>query len=57
VLQKPGTSTELTVEEAERVFLIAIYWGTYRTLTDELGLTPDGARDWLEGYYRRMLLS
>jgi hypothetical protein len=46
----------LTVEEAERVFLIAIDWGTYRTLTDELALTPDAARNWIEHYYRRMLL-
>jgi hypothetical protein len=57
LLQQPGTPTDVTVEEAERVFLVAIDWGTYRTLTDELGLTPDAARDWLENYYRRMLLS
>jgi AcrR family transcriptional regulator len=56
LLQKPGTPRDVTVEEAERVFLIAIDWGTYRTLTDELGLTPAAARDWLENYYRRMLL-
>jgi hypothetical protein len=38
LLAKPGTPTHLTVEVAERVFLIAIDWGTYRTLTDELAL-------------------
>ncbi|HZQ65045.1 MAG TPA: TetR family transcriptional regulator [Gaiellaceae bacterium] len=56
LLAKPGAPAGLTVEKAEQVFLIAIDWGTYRVLTEELGLTPDAARDWLHHYYRRMLL-
>ena len=56
LLRKPGAPADLTLEEAERVFVLAIDWGTYRTLTDELGLSPDAARAWIERYYRRMLL-
>jgi AcrR family transcriptional regulator len=57
LLTKPGTRPGLTPEQAERDFVIAIDWGTYRTLTGELGLTPGQVRDWMRSYYQRMFLS
>lgn len=57
LLQKPGTRSDLTIEEAERIFLIAIDWGTYRTLSDEIGLTREQLAEWMRHYYQRMLLS
>jgi hypothetical protein len=57
LLTKPGTRPGLTLEQAERDFLIAIDWGTYQTLTGELGLTPGQVHDWIRGYYQRMFLS
>jgi len=29
-------------------------WGTHRTLTAELGLTPGQVRDWIRNYYQHM---
>jgi hypothetical protein len=57
LLTKPGTRPGLTLQQAERDFVIAIDWGTYRTLTGELGLTPGQVRDWMHSYYQRMFLS
>ena len=57
LLSKPGTRPGLTLEQAEQDFVIAIDWGTYRTLTRELDLTPGQVRDWMRSYYQRMFLS
>lgn len=57
LLTKPGHRAGLTLEQAERDFVVAMDWGTYRTLTGELGLTPGQARDWIRSYYQRMFLS
>ena len=57
LLTKPGHRPGLTLEQAERDFVIAMDWGTYRTLTGELGLTPGQVRDWMRSYYQRMFLS
>jgi len=57
LLSKPGARPDLTREEAERVFLLAIDWGTFRTLNGELGLSDEQVCQWLLGYYRRMLLA
>lgn len=57
LLTKPGTRPGLTLDQAERDFVIAIDWGTYRTLTGELDLTADQVRDWIRNYYQRMFLS
>lgn len=57
LLTKPGHRPGLTLEQAERDFVIAMDWGTYRTLTRELGLTPAQMRDWIRSYYQRMFLS
>jgi AcrR family transcriptional regulator len=56
LLGKSGVRDGLTREEAEVVFLVAIDWGTYRTLATDGGLDAEGVRDWLAQYYRRMLL-
>ena len=56
LLTKPGTRPGLTLQQAERDFVIAMDWGTYRTLTGELGLTPGQVRDWMHSYYQRMFL-
>jgi len=57
LLTKPGHRPGLTLEQAERDFVIAMDWGTYRTLAGELGLTPGQVRDWIRSYYLRMFLS
>ena len=57
LLTKPGTRPGLTLDQAERDFVIAIDWGTYRTLTGELDLTAGQVRDWIRNYYQRMFLS
>ncbi|HEY6297660.1 MAG TPA: TetR family transcriptional regulator [Streptosporangiaceae bacterium] len=57
LLTKPGHRPGLTLEQAERDFVIAMDWGTYRTLTGELGLTPGQVHDWIRSYYQRMFLS
>ena len=57
LLTKPGVRPGLTLDQAERDFVIAIDWATYRTLTGELALTPGQVRDWIGSYYRRMFLS
>lgn len=57
LLTKPGIRPGLTLEHAERDFVIAIDWATYRTLTGELALNPGQVRDWIRSYYQRMFLS
>ena len=57
LLTKSGHRPGLTLEQAERDFVIAMDWGTYRTLTGELGLTPGQVCDWIRSYYQRMFLS
>src|SRR6516165_8126957 len=57
LLTKPGHRPGLTPEQAERDFVIAMDWGTHRTLTAELGLTPGQVRDWIRNYYQHMFLS
>jgi len=57
LLTKSGRWPGLTLEQAERDFVIAMDWGTYRTLTGELGLAPGQVRDWIHSYYQRMFLS
>jgi AcrR family transcriptional regulator len=57
LLTKPGTRPGLTLGQAERDFVIAMDWGTHRTLTKELGLTPGQVHDWIRNYYQRMFLT
>ncbi len=55
LLAKQDVRRDLVRTDAERVFLLALDWGTYRTLTAEGGLTPERFETWLRGYYRAML--
>jgi AcrR family transcriptional regulator len=57
LLQKPGVDPDLTVQEAEQVFIIAIDWATHRTLSTELGLTNSQIRSWLRRLYQRSFLA
>ncbi len=56
-LHKTGIRTDLTLNDAEQIFLIATDWGTYRTLTTKLALTAEGAQAWILHYYQHMLLA
>jgi AcrR family transcriptional regulator len=55
LLRKPGAE-HLEPHDAEPVVWVALDWGTYRLLTEQVGLDPDGFEAWVAGYYRRMLL-
>lgn len=55
-MKKPGARSDLTLEEAERILIIAIDWATYRTLHGELGLTHTQLHEWMCGYYKHMFL-
>jgi len=57
LLQKPGARPDLTLEDAEQMFIIAMDWATHRTLLDELRLSPDQVKDWTRRYYQRMFLT
>ena len=57
LLQKPGVRSDLTLEQAQRTFTIAIDWATYRTLHSELGLSHNQLHEWMRSYYQRMFLS
>jgi TetR/AcrR family transcriptional regulator, regulator of autoinduction and epiphytic fitness len=55
-LSKPGRRRGLRRRDVEAIFWNALDWGTYRTLTEHAGLTPDEFERWLESYYRATLL-
>jgi hypothetical protein len=55
-MDKRGLASDMTVEEATRVFRFAIDPATYRTLTGELGLGDEGVQAWMLRYTRGMLL-
>ena len=57
LLQKPGVRPDLTLDEAQRTFTIAIDWATYRTLHGELGLSHHQLQEWMRSYYQHMFLS
>ena len=56
LLGRPGHDESLAPAEVEALFWVALDWGTYRTLTEHAGLTPDGFEQWLAGYYRRVFV-
>ena len=56
LLTKPGIRPDLTITQAEQLFLIAIDWATYRTLSTELDLTTSQIQTWLRDLYRRVFL-
>lgn len=56
LLEKPGIRSDLSLEDAEQLFLLAIDWGNYRRLTRELALDERGVREWLLRFYRLCFL-
>jgi len=55
LLTKPDVAN-LDFAEVVEAFWVALDWGTYRTLTGNLGMTPDAFEAWLRQYYRGMFL-
>jgi AcrR family transcriptional regulator len=55
LLGKPGVRADLTRDEAEETFLVAIDWNTYRTLVTRGDMGPEEVEAWVRRYYRRML--
>jgi len=53
LLEKPGVR-HLDAETVEPVFWVALDWGSYRTLTDQAGLSADDYELWILRYYLRM---
>jgi hypothetical protein len=57
LLNKYDADPRLKLSDVENTFWIALDWGTYRTLTDERGFSPDEFETWLRRYYLRMLFA
>jgi AcrR family transcriptional regulator len=55
LLSKPDVDPNLERAEIETTFWLALEWGTYRTMTDQHGLSPAEFEQWLRSYYRKML--
>jgi AcrR family transcriptional regulator len=55
-LSKAGRRRGLRRRYVEATFWNALDWGTYRTLTEHAGLSPDEFQRWLESYYQASLL-
>jgi len=55
-LAKPGRRGGLRRRDVEAIFWVALDWGTYRTLTQHAGRTPDEVERWLRSYYQSALL-
>jgi len=56
LLAKRGVRADLTLSEAEETFLVAMEWGTYRTLARSQAAGRDAFEAWVRRYYGRMLL-
>jgi AcrR family transcriptional regulator len=56
-LAKPDADPRLKRRYVENTFWLALDWGTYRTMTEERGLTAKQFEQWLRSYYRNMLYS
>jgi AcrR family transcriptional regulator len=57
LLAKPDADPTLKRSHVESTFWLALEWGTYRTMTEQHGLTPEQFERWLRSYYRNMLHS
>jgi AcrR family transcriptional regulator len=53
LLGKAGTD-HLDARTVERIFWVALDWGTYRLLTGHVGLDADDYQEWIADYYQRM---
>jgi AcrR family transcriptional regulator len=51
LLSKNGRRPELTERDVAATFWVALDWGTYRTLTEQAGLSPHEFECWLRRYY------
>jgi AcrR family transcriptional regulator len=56
LLAKPGRKAGMSRTHVEAVFWVALNWGTFRTLTEQAGLSAHAYESWLRSYYRSMLL-
>src|SRR4051812_22209221 len=56
-MSKAGADARIKRTDVENTFWLALYWGTFRSLTEQRGLTAHQFERWLRGYYRRMLLA
>jgi AcrR family transcriptional regulator len=57
LLKKRGRRRGLTRQQVEAAIWVALDWGTYRTLTEHAGLTPQEFETWLRRYYAATLLA
>ncbi len=55
LLAKPDADRSLKRNHVENTFWLALEWGTYRTMTDQHGCTPNQFERWLRSYYHHML--
>jgi AcrR family transcriptional regulator len=53
---KSGRKTDLTDRDVAATFWVALDWGTYRTLTQQAGLSADEFESWLRRYYTDALV-
>jgi AcrR family transcriptional regulator len=53
LLSKPGV-THLGAADVEKTFWVALDWGNYRLLTDQVGLSAQDYQQWILEYYLRM---
>ena len=56
LMAMPGRKRGLRRRDVEATFWVALDWGTYRTLTEQAGLTPNQYEAWLRGYYKAIFL-
>jgi len=56
-MTKAGADASIKRTDVENTFWLALEWGTFRTMTEQHGLTANEFERWLRGYYRRMLLA
>lgn len=56
LLRKHGRRADLTERDVAVTFWVALDWGTYRTLTQQAGLSADEFECWLRRYYTDALV-
>lgn len=56
LLRKTGRKRRLQRRDVEALFWVALDWGTYRTLTQQAGLSDRDYERWLLDYYTATLL-
>src|SRR2546421_8190835 len=56
-MSKPGADARSKRADIENTFWLALDWGTFRTMTEQHGLSAGQFERWLRRYYRRMLLA